>query len=419
MGMAVALRLAGSGRDVTLYESAGALGGLAAPWEIGGIVWDRHYHVILESDSNLLALLRELQLERQLHWRDASSAFFVNGEMHPFTSARDFVAFPVLRIYDKIRLVLTILRALFERQPANLENRSAESWLRQLSGSRVFELLWRPLMRAKFGDAYKETSAAFMRATIVRLYGGLGRSAGTRFGYISGGYRTIVARLAKQLENAQVGVRTSAKVDSIDALEDGSLALLVDGQRTVYDCVVVTTPAPVAARLCTGLQDTERARLRAIRHQGIICASVLLNESLGSAYITNIADESVPFTAVIEMTSLVDPSEIGGSSLVYLPLYVDPESPYFAWSDDEIRESFITALERMYPNFRRSTVVSFRVSRVPYVFALPVLGYSKLVPSMRTSVPGLFIANSTHIADGTLNVNETLGVARRAYEAIR
>jgi hypothetical protein len=35
---------------------------------------------------------------------------------------------------------------------------------------------------------------------------------------------------------------------------------------------------------------------------------------------------------------------------------------------------------------------------------------------MKTSVPGLFLVNSAHITNGTLNVNETLGLAERALE---
>ena len=64
LGMTLALRLAQQGKQVTLFESSDRLGGLADAWELGDITWDRHYHVILLSDTHLRSLLRELGLER-------------------------------------------------------------------------------------------------------------------------------------------------------------------------------------------------------------------------------------------------------------------------------------------------------------------------------------------------------------------
>src|SRR5439155_45095 len=86
----------------------------------------------------------------------------------------------------------------------------------------------------------------------------------------------------------------------------------------------------------------------------------------------------------------------------------------FALSDQQLQESFLSALERMYRHFRRDDVVCFRVSRVKYVLAISTLGYSDRVPPMTTSIPGLHIVNSAHIVNGTLNVNETIQLAEKA-----
>ena len=79
---------------------------------------------------------------------------------------------------------------------------------------------------------------------------------------------------------------------------------------------------------------------------------------------------------------------------------------------------FVTALERMYPAFSRSKLRAFRVSRVRYVFPIATLGYSRTLPAIATSVPGAFVLNSAHIVNGTLNVNETLGLVDRGLAAL-
>ncbi len=180
------------------------------------------------------------------------------------------------------------------------------------------------------------------------------------------------------------------------------------GPAQRYDRVVCTMPSPVAAKVA-GLSSHEP-----LDYQGIVCASVLLNRPLSPYYVTNITDSWVPFTGVIDMSALVDPAEFGGNGLVYLPKYVAPDDPLFEQSDSEIEASFLGAIERMYPEFRRSDVRAFRVSRVRHVFPVPVLGYSKLVPPVKTGVPGLYCVNSSHIVNGTLNVNQTLELAARA-----
>ena len=40
------------------------------------------------------------------------------------------------------------------------------------------------------------------------------------------------------------------------------------------------------------------------------------------------------------------------------------------WSDEQIRERFVAALRRMYPDFRDEDIVDFRVSRAPHVMAM-------------------------------------------------
>jgi hypothetical protein len=68
----------------------------------------------------------------------------------------------------------------------------------------------------------------------------------------------------------------------------------------------------------------------------------------------------------------------------------------------------------MHPHLNSDDIMTFKISRAKHVFALPTLNYSEKLPSMKTSIPGLFIINAAHIVNGTLNVNETIQLAERA-----
>jgi len=415
LGLTLALRLAERGTLVTLLEAAPDLGGLASAWRIGEVTWARHYHVTLASDLHLRKLLSDIGLEGDLRWSEVGTGFFSGGSFHAMNGALDFLRFPPLGLIDKLRLGLTILWASRIRNPLPLEDVLVEDWLRKYSGNKTFERIWRPLLVAKLGDRYTQASAAFIWAIIVRLYAARRAGLGAeRFGYLPGGYARVLATLETHLRAAGVEIRTNARVASVVP----NVVTLASGEALPFERIVVTAPAPLAAQIVPGLEPAERERLQSKLYGGIVCASLLLDEPLGPYYVTNITDGWVPFSAVIDMSNIVDRAQWKGAALVYLPKYVKPEDPLFDATDAEIETSFLAALERMYPAFSRSRVRAFRVSRVREVFPIATLGYSRTLPPIETSLPGVFLLNSAHIVNGTLNVNETVTLAERGLATI-
>lgn len=419
LGMTLALRLRKRGQDVTLFEAADTFGGLTTAWQLGEVVWDRHYHVILLSDTYLRGLLTELGLENEIAWMETKTGFFTDGQLYSMSNVVEFLRFPPLRLWDKLWLGATIFYASRIRDGKRLESISVEDWLRRWSGRRTTERIWLPLLRAKLGENYRKASAAFIWAIIARMYAA--RNTGLKkemFGYVAGGYARILGRFVDALRESGVDLRTSHAVREVRCAGGQVTASFTNGTEETFDYVILTTPATVAAAACPALTSDEKARLSGIEYQGIICASVLTKEPLSPYYVTNITDSWVPFTAVIEMSALVDRKFFGGDALIYLPKYVDANDPAFGRSDDDIKEEFLTALTRMYGHFRREDVRSFRISRVRHVLAIATLNYSDRLPPLATSMPGVYILNSAHIVNGTLNVNETIQLAERGLEQV-
>jgi len=420
LGMTVAHRLAQAGQDVTLMESAPHLGGLADAWQLGDVTWDRHYHVTLLSDLHWRGLLRELDLEQHMRWVETRTGFFTDGHLYSMSNNLEFLKFPPLSLVDKFRLGGTIFYASKLSDWKRLEQIPVADWLRKLSGRRTFEKIWLPLLRAKLGENYAKTSAAFIWATIARMYAA--RRTGLKkemFGYVQGGYARILDGFTQALSENGVDIRTDCSTRLVQPTGVGTVMVeSTRRKRDEFDRVVLTTPSPVISRLCPGLSRDEHRRHNALQYQGIVCASVLLKRPLDRFYVTNITDDWVPFTAVIEMSTLVDRAEFGGNSLVYLPKYVAPDDPLFQESDDSIQERFVAALERMYPHFQRDDILAFRISRVRNVVSLSTLDYSNHLPPMRTSMPGVFAVNSAHIVNGTLNVNETVKLAEDTVRSL-
>jgi protoporphyrinogen oxidase len=411
LGLMLAHRLAERGDDVTLIEGAPEIGGLAAAWQLGDVTWDRHYHVTLLSDRRTQELVAAAGLADEFRWVETKTGYYgTDGTLRSVSNSVEFLKLPGLNPIDKGRLGGTILYGSKIGNGQRMERIPVEAWLRRWSGRRTFDTFWQPLLRAKLGDGYREASAAFIWATIQRLYAA--RRTGLKkemFGYVPGGYARVFDGMAATLRADGVKLMLGSPVRVVRRDGD-SLAVDTHTGTERFDEVVVTTNAHLAADLCPDLTAQEATRLRSVRYMGIVCASLLLDRPLGPYYLTYITDPSTPFTAVVEMTAFVDPEEVSGHHLVYLPKYVAPDDPLLDASDDDVRAAFLPYLRRMYPSLSDQDVRAFRVSRVRRVFAVPTLGYSARMPRMSTSVPGLHLVGSAQLPFATLNVNDTLSL---------
>ncbi|MFX0204163.1 MAG: FAD-dependent oxidoreductase [Candidatus Hodarchaeota archaeon] len=421
LGMTLALRLSQKGFKITLLEAATRTGGLACPTKIGDYIWDRFYHVMLASDSNLINLLEELNLTGQIHWSETKTGFYIKGQLYSMSTLLEFLKFPPLTPFDKIRLGWTIFYASKIGNWKRLERISVINWLARHSGKRTFERIWLPLLRSKLGSYYTIASASFIWATISRMYAA--RRSGVKkemFGYVNGGYAAILDRFQALLNNIGVDTLCNLPVRQIENNEHGVMVKSATGEFLKFDKVIITLPCSELPNLCPQLTYFERKLLNNVIYQGLICASLILKKPLSPYYITNITDDWLPFTGVIEMTTLVDKKHFDGNSLVYLPRYLTHEDSFWEKRDEELKEIFLSGLENMYATFRRADVVALNIARVRQFPMVPTLNYStEFLPPTRISLEHVLLVNSAQIANGTTTVNAIVGLAnRKAAEII-
>lgn len=419
LGMTLALRLVQDGHKVTIYESADKVGGLTSSWEMDGAVWDKYYHVILMSDLNTRKILKEIGLENQLQWVETKTGFYSGGKLYSMSNIIEFFKFPPINLIDKFRLGLTIFVASKIKNWQRLENILVADWLTRWSGKRVFEKIWLPLLKAKLGDNYKNTSAAFIWTTIQRMYAA--RKSGLKkemFGYVKGGYEKVNRQFANHLLSLGVNIEYNAKVTAVKKTADNMMEVCTESKTSTFNKVISTLASRASVTIAGELTDDEKQQHNNVKYLGVICPSVLLKKAISPYYVTNITDSWPPFTGVIEMTALIDKSEVNGKHLIYLPKYVNPDDPLFEKDDAAIRKVFCDALCKMYPQLSEDDILFWGTSKARLVFALPTINYSKNIPGITTSLGNYYIVNSAQIINGTLNVNETILVAESKLKEI-
>jgi len=150
----------------------------------------------------------------------------------------------------------------------------------------------------------------------------------------------------------------------------------------------------------------------------VLCPLLVLNRSLMPYYVLNITDGSIPFTAIVETTRLIDPAHVNGHHLIYLPKYLAPDNEMATWPDARVKEEWLRHLKRMFPEFEEGWIVAFIVQRARYVEPLRPMGTREQIPAIRTPVERLYMGNTAMIYPDLGNGEAVTRFAERVYETV-
>jgi protoporphyrinogen oxidase len=408
MGLALAERLASTGHNVTVYERDAQPGGLATWHNFGRFVWDRFYHVILPTDLALVEFITRLGLGASIRWSATHTGYYVDKQFYSLSNGFDFLRFPPLGLWSKFRLALTVLYCSRIRDWRRLERMTVEDFLVRTSGRATFEKFWKPLLLAKLGQHYRRVSAVFIWTYIKRLYSARDAVAQReQLGYVSGGYRRVIERITELIRQSDGAVHTGVEVQAVRPAPTTGVEVVVDGKVVRFDKVIFTGPVD-AMRKVTAQELVHIPPPAEVEYLGVICATVVTRKPLVPFYVLNIADERIPFTGVIGMSTVVATQETDGLYLSYLPKYVLSDDPLLKRPEDELREIFMLGFREMFPGFDPEDIESIHVNRAFRVQPLQVLNYSQRVQSTQTQHPDFYVVNTAQFVNTTLNNNEVI-----------
>jgi protoporphyrinogen oxidase len=381
-GLASAVRVAGLGHRVTLFESESFLGGLGTtfPWRGGHL--ERFYHCILPNDTALLAHVRELGLERDLLWRRTAMGFMYQKRIRPLNTPRDLLMFSPLTVMERLRLGLMALRARFGGLDPALDDITAADWIRGMIGERAFEILWKPLLSAKIGDHYPALPALWLSSRMNREK----NTGPERKGCLTGGYRSLIDAFARRLHERHASVRLGVRVRALERVGERIGVRLEDGTLEAFDTVVATSPLPQFQRMTAGLGLDPRITDLKLDYQGVVSGVFITREPLTHYYWMPWVDSGATSQGVIEMSNLVPLERAQGLRVNYLVNYTHRDSELFQRSDAEILATYRRDLESLFPAAAKS-VEDAHVFRAPFVEPIWTTGYRSLKPP-NSVIPG-------------------------------
>ena len=406
LGLAAALRLAQAGHPVTLIEREPQLGGLAAGFSVGPTSLEKFYHHIFRTDTTIIGFIGELGLADRLQWSQPNTSTLSNGRIVSLGAIPDLLRLPLLKPPDRARFLvgMAVLKAIPNEKP--FAGWTAARWMPRLMGRRVYDVMWEPVLRGKFGARADQIAMSWLWSRV--------HERSLRLGYLRGGFQLLYDAFGERLNSLGGSVLTSMTATGI-AATDGHVEVQTDsGDVHTFERLLVTLPTRLFARLAPTLPEAWQQRYPGPEHYG---AHVLIlgldRQLLPDVYWLNINDRDLPFLALVEHTNFLPASDYGGLHLIYLGNYLPMDHSLFSQSDTDVLGTFLPAVARIRRSFDPSWVKQHWVFRAPFAQPIVTTTYLNSLPPHRTPLPGVYLANMAHVYPQDRGQNYSLRLGER------
>jgi len=409
-GLAAAYELAKRGQHVTVFEKDAELGGLASGFipDHGDWNWplEKSYHHFFTNDRAIIALAKEIGLQKDCMILSPTTAVFWQNQQYPFDTPINILRFPGISFINRVRTGATA--ALMKLNPfwKPLEHITAHTFFKNLNGAAAWHTIWEPLMIGKFGPYAKEIAASWLWG---RLY-----KRTPKLGYFRGGFSHFVTTLRANIEKYGGIIHTNTAIQSIK--KKGSAYII---NNKPFDRVLLTVPSPIASRLMRFPKDFTK-RLTAIPH---LWAQTLILETntpvLDRTYWLNINDRTFPFLAVVQHTNMISKQHYGNRHIIYLGNYLPEGHPYISMTKEQLLKKFLPYIVKINPRWNtKNNIVRSFLFTVPNAQPVHQKNYSTRAPKLQTPLPQVYLANLDSIFPWDRETNYAVELGQRAAQHI-
>lgn len=383
---------------VTILEAEKQLGGLAGTFELKPGVWiERFYHHWFSSDTHILDLIKEIGIGDRIKRVETNTGLYYANSIFRLASPWDLLRFHPLPFFDRIRTGFMALAARRINDWKALESMSAADWIRKYAGEKSFDVIWKPLLKGKFGKEAENISAVWFWNKIKLRGSSRNEKAREELLYIEGGFRAVTDQLGKTLKELGADIRTDTPAEKI-VVQDGVVTgVLIKGETIKCSHVLATVPLPIFTKITPDLPDTYRKKCDAIRYLGNICLILRLKKSLSNTYWLNVSDPNFPFVGVIEHTNMDPVTKYDGEHIAFISKYLGTDEDLFRLNDEEYFRYCLPFVKKIFPAFSEDWLYGFACWRASYSQPVITKNYSSLIPEEKTPIGNLWLSTMAQV----------------------
>ncbi len=380
-GLSAAYRLLkkNKGLNVRIFERNPYIGGLLGSINIDGYNIEVYYHHTFPDDDALYILMDELGIGDRIKWETGSVGFLYNKKVYGFNTATDLLGFPVINLWEKFRVGTSVLLAKKVKDWREYDNITAKEYITKVWGKSIYEKLWVPLLRAKFGPNMDKISASwFIRRIQLRSHR---NTKGEQLAYPEGGWQILIDRLIEEISSLGGEIRKNEKVTKIEK-EDKIYKLYTEKGEYQTDYIISTIPQPI-------FNEISFEKLPNVTYQGCLSVILTLKRKVQKYYWLNISDQDVAFSVMVEHTNFFKENPYP-FHIIYLALYTEGKKMEKEEMDTK-KEEIIESFKQIFGVSDQDILKSFAYYSS---FAGPVYetGYKDKLPPKKLSGENIWIA---------------------------
>ena len=418
-GLTISYELTKLNKSNILFEKSNYNGGLASSFKVGSTELDKFYHHWFTSDDEIISLIKELDLEKDIITRKSNTGMYYANKFYKLSTPLDLLKFKALNIFDRIKLGILTLQARRVKNWHMLEAMTAKDWLISLGGKKVYNVVWDPLLTGKFGPYADKISAVWFWNKIKLRGGSRDKSGDEKLAYLRGGFVKISQKLESMIQKNGNKIKNNEEVISVSKKKD---IWEIKTSRSVYyfkNVICTSSLKETANMLSNFVSSSYLEKLNKIDYIGNICLVLELKKSLSSTYWLNVNDPNFPFVGVIEHTNFEGSENYDGRHIVYLSKYLPTSDKLYNLDVNSFYDYAEPYLKKMFPDYDHSWLINKNLWKARYSQPIVVKNYSSIIPEMKTPYKGLYICTMAQIYPEDRGTNYAVKYAKKLIRLLQ
>jgi protoporphyrinogen oxidase len=344
---------------------------------------------------------------------------FFDRQINKFSTPLDLLKFKPFNFFEKIKFGLSIIYLQKLENWNKLENITAKDWLTKWVGNKVYNVMWKPLLKIKFGKKTDKISAAWLWGRInPRSKSRSGGMFKEKLGYLDGGFKKIIDELERKIIKNGGKIIKNKSIEKIKLNINEIDHIICSKKKYKFDLIISTVSIPTLLKLTELLKESYVKELRKIEYQSVVCMTLILKKSLSDIYWLNICDPKIPFGGIIEHTNFIQKEKYGGHTIVYLFNYIPKNHKFYSIKDKELFKTYLKGLKKVFPEFSEKWIKNYVIYRDEFATPIYTKNYSHTVPKHKTPIKNLYIANTSQIYPFDRNINNSVKIAKKVSDLV-